>query len=88
MEATPVYDASVDFMSLDGNYFDYAWTDENGYYSIDLPEGIYNAVVYSSDYYNEWVYDVEVSSDMTLSFFLDQVGNFTGAVQGLSLIHI
>ena len=82
-DAMPVYDVSVDFESLDGNYYGYVWTDENGYYSIDLPEGIYNAVVYSSEHYNEWVYDVEVSSDVTLNFYLNLVGNFTGSVQGV-----
>ena len=84
----PVYDVSVDFQSLDGNYYDYVWTDENGYYSINLPAGIYNAVVYSSEHYNEWVYDVEVSSDVTLNFYLNLVGNFTGSVQGVCKVCI
>ena len=83
MEAMPLYDAYVSFMSVDGNWFGNAYTDENGYYSMDVPEGVYNAAVSSPGYFNEWVYNVEVMSDMTVNFYLNVVGNFTGSVQGV-----
>ena len=53
IEAMPLYDASVSFMSVDGNWYGNAYTDENGYYSMDVPEGVYNASVSSPGYFNE-----------------------------------
>ena len=56
-------------MSVDGNWFDYDYTDENGYYSMDVPEGMYDIYVnVSSPYFNEWVYNLMYLSDMTVNF--------------------
>ena len=50
---------------------------------VRVPAGMYDVWVYGPDHYTFVDYGVEVSGDMTRNFTINQVGNFTGSVQGV-----
>jgi len=91
--AEPVYDAEVNVESSDMNndhggmnhdgWYDWAYTDASGYYSISVPAGVYDMDVVADGFLYEYAFGVEVNDDVIQDFNLNPVGAFTGGVQGV-----
>ena len=91
--AEPVYDAEVNVASSDMNndhggvnhdgWYDWAYTDSTGYYSISVPAGVYDMDVVADGFLYEYAFGVEVNDDVVQDFNLNPVGAFTGGVQGV-----
>ena len=80
----PVADASIDFSGVNGTIgYDYDFTDTTGFYSIVVPEGMYDIYVNGPDHYTHVVREFDVFEDMTMNFTINQIGVFDGAVQGV-----
>ena len=91
--AEPVYDAEVNVASSNMNndhggmnhdgWYDWAYTDASGYYSISVPAGVYDIDVAADGFLYEYAFGVEVNDDVVQDFNLNPVGAFTGGVQGV-----
>ena len=82
----PMYDVQVELISssTDSNgWSDYAYTDMDGYYDLEVPYGVYDFNAYAPGYLTNWVYGVEVFDYTTLDFTLEMIDEFDGAVSGV-----
>ena len=79
----PIYDAMVELSGVDENmWWDYSWSDSDGYYSITAPSGIYDLYVSATGFLNQSSYGFDLSADATVDFTMMPVV-FTGSVQGV-----
>ena len=82
----PMYDVQVELISssTDSNgWSDYAYTDMDGYYDLEVPYGVYDFNAYAPGHLTNWVYGVEVFDYTTLDFTLEMIDEFDGAVSGV-----
>ena len=83
----PIYDAIVDISAAgpqeESGWEDYTYTDLDGYYSMNVPSGVYDINVTADGFFSENAYDVDVNEDVTLDFILEPASGFTGSVQGV-----
>ena len=83
-QGMPIYDADVDVYSAnDTSYSDYTYSNDSGYYSIEVPAGVYDINVYADGFFSANAYEVDVSDDVNMDFTLMPASGFTGGVQGI-----
>jgi hypothetical protein len=64
-------------------FFNSMFTDSSGFYGLEVPEGYYDMRVASEGFLFEWMYNIEVTSDLTNDFTLTLIFDFAGNVQGI-----
>tara|TARA_B100001057_G_C22857323_1_gene953137 strand:+ start:1 stop:2814 length:2814 start_codon:yes stop_codon:yes gene_type:complete len=78
---------SLGNVDYDNFFSNSTFTDSSGFYGLEVPEGNYDMRVASEGFLFEWMYNIEVTSDLTNDFTLTPIGDFAGNVQGtVSLI--
>ena len=88
-----VSDAEVNVSSVDSpgegdrehenGWYNYTYTDAQGYYAITVPAGIYDMDVIADGFLTAMQSGVDATSDIVVDFNLTPVGDFTGSVQGV-----